>query len=137
MAALTKDRLATVTRSADVREPPAAAATIIYAGALVAINAAGNAVPFSTATTLKGCGAALERCDNSAGAAGDKRVRVGAGVFQFANSAAGDLITLADIGADCYGVDDQTVAKTSGSSTRSIAGKVFDVDAAGVWVKFS
>ena len=54
----------------------------------------------------------------------------------FANSAAADAITLADIGADCYIVDDQTVAKTSATNTRSVAGKVFDVDAEGVWVDF-
>lgn len=47
-----------------------------------------------------------------------------------------DAIALADIGSDCYIVDDQTVAKTSGSATRSVAGKIFDVDAAGVWVNF-
>jgi hypothetical protein len=29
------------------------------------------------------------------------------------------------------------VAKTNGGSTRSVAGKIFDVDAQGVWVKFS
>ena len=55
----------------------------------------------------------------------------------FANSASADLISLADIGADCYIVDDQTVAKTSGTNTRSVAGKVFDVDADGVWVDFA
>ena len=54
-----------------------------------------------------------------------------AGTFAFANSASGDLIARADIGNDCYIVDDQTVAKTNGSSTRSIAGKVYDVDADG------
>ena len=31
---------------------------------------------------------------------------------------------------------DQTVAKTNGGNTRSRAGKVFDVDADGVWVDF-
>ena len=45
-----------------------------------------------------------------------------------------DLITTADIGADCYVVDDQTVAKTNGGGQRSVAGKIFDVDAQGVWV---
>ena len=54
-----------------------------------------------------------------------------------ANSAAADQITAADIGNDCYGVDDQTVAKTNGANTRSVAGKIYDVDAQGVWVKFS
>jgi hypothetical protein len=54
----------------------------------------------------------------------------------FQNSTAGDLIAQADVGTDCYIVDDQTVAKTSGTNTRSVAGKVQEVDAAlGVRVK--
>lgn len=43
--------------------------------------------------------------------------------------------TAADIGSDCYIVDDQTVAKTNGTNTRSVAGKIMDVDAQGVWVR--
>ncbi len=121
-------------RSGDERSLPVAAATRIYPGALVALNASGYLVPFSVATTLKSVGRAEEPVDNTGGAAGDRRCRVRAGVFRFANSSSGDLIVLADIGADCYGVDDQTVAKTNGSSTRSVAGKIFDVDALGVWV---
>jgi hypothetical protein len=39
------------------------------------------------------------------------------------------------IGNDCYIVDDQTVAKTNGTATRSIAGKIRAVDAQGVWVE--
>lgn len=113
-----------------------AASTIIYAGSLVCRNASGNAVPGSVATTLKALGVADQRVDNSAGSAGAKSVQIRKGVFCFANSSAGDLIAIADIGNDCYIVDDQTVAKTNGGSTRSIAGKVFDVDAGGVWVQF-
>ena len=136
MSALTADRN-TPRREGEKRVIPVAAATVIYAGALVAINAAGDAVSFSSATGLKTGGRAERRADNSAGVAGEISVEVSAGIFRFANSSAADLITRADIGADCYGVDDQTVAKTSGSNTRSIAGKVFDVDAQGVWVKIS
>jgi hypothetical protein len=33
-------------------------------------------------------------------------------------------------------VDDQTVAKTDGSTTRSVAGIVRGVDTDGVWVEF-
>ena len=54
----------------------------------------------------------------------------------FANSAAADLITLADLGSTVFVVDDQTVAKTSATSTRSAAGKVVDVDTTGVWISF-
>ena len=66
--------------------------------------------------------------------AGVVNVEIEKGIYRFANSTATDAITTADIGNDCYMVDDQTVAKTNGSSTRSVAGKVFDVDSQGVWV---
>ena len=55
---------------------------------------------------------------------------------QILDEESADAITLADVGSDCYIVDDQTVAKTNGTNTRSVAGKVFDVDADGVWVDF-
>lgn len=114
-----------------------AAATKIFKGALVCINAAGDAVPGSVSTTLRAQGRAEETVDNLAGAAGDKSIIVHKGVFLYKNSSAGDLIAKADRGNDCYVVDDETVAKTNGGSTRSIAGKVHDVEAAGVWVRFS
>lgn len=46
----------------------------------------------------------------------------------YANSTAGDLIVAADMLKDVYIVDDQTVAKTSNSSTRSVAGRVWKID---------
>lgn len=116
---------------------PVAAATKIYAGALVCLNAAGNAVPGATSTTLIAVGRADEQVDNTGGAIGDKVVAVRKGVFRFNNSAAGDAITKAEIGDSAYIVDDATVAKTSGTNTRSVAGKIVDVDADGVWVEIA
>lgn len=136
MAALTEDRN-TKRRTGDIRNLPAAAAVLLYAGALIARDANGRATPGAVATTLRGVGRCKDRVDNTGGAAGDLNVDVEVGVFQFANSAATDEITAADIGIDCYIVDDQTVARTDGGATRSIAGKVFDVDAQGVWVDFT
>ena len=135
MTALTQDRN-TLRCEGVAIEPPVAAGVRIYFGALVAINAAGLAVPGATSATLKGAGSALKEADNRQGAAGDIRVRLDKRPARFANSAAADAITLADLGTDCFIVDDQTVAKTSGGNTRSRAGKVFDVDADGVWVDF-
>ncbi|HRP19399.1 MAG TPA: hypothetical protein PK925_02120 [Alicycliphilus sp.] len=135
MTALTQDRN-TLRRDGGLIEPPVAGGARIFTGALVAINAAGLAVPGSTSTTLVGAGAALAPADNTLGAAGALRVRVDKRPARFANSAAADAITLADLGKDCFIVDDQTVAKTNGANTRSRAGKVFDVDADGVWVDF-
>lgn len=136
MTALTQDRN-TLRRNGDQVEPPVAANTRIYGGSMVAINAAGFAVSGATSTTLKAAGVAECRADNSTGAAGDIRVRLRKGAHRFGNSAAADAIALADIGSVCYMVDDQTVAKTNGTNTRSAAGTVFDVDADGVWVTFS
>lgn len=136
MTALTQDRN-TLRRNGDQIEPPVAAATKIYGGSIVCINTSGYAVPGATSTTLKAAGVAENRADNSAGAAGDIRVRLRKGPHKFGNSASADAIKLSDIGSDCYIVDDQTVAKTSGTDTRSVAGKVFDVDDDGVWVDFA
>ena len=134
MTALTQDRN-TSRRDGNQVEPPVAATTRIWGGSIVCINAGGYAVPGATSTTLKAVGVAKGGKRNP-GAAGVERVETEKGVFCLDNSASIDAITLADIGADCYIVDDQTVAKTSATSTRSVAGKVFDVDADGVWVDF-
>ncbi|HEX5500898.1 MAG TPA: hypothetical protein VFX03_16795 [Thermomicrobiales bacterium] len=135
MPALSADRN-TPRAEGGIKSLAVGAAKLIYAGALVMRNATGFAVPGAVATTLIGVGRADERVDNSAGADGDLSVRVRTGVFRFANSAAADAITAADIGKPCYAVDDQTVAKTDGTATRSIAGFIFDVDDSGVWVEF-
>lgn len=134
MTALAKDRN-TPRRDGIQFHDPVAASTTIYAGSLVCLNASGYAVPGSTATTLKARGVAQEQVDNSAGAAGAQEIETRRGVFPFANSSSTDQITRADIGSTAYIVDDQTVAKTNGTSTRSVAGIVRDVDDAGVWVE--
>lgn len=134
MTALAADR-DTPRAEGAVNVYPVAAAKTIFAGALVCLSATGYATPGAVATTLIAVGRADEHVDNSAGADGDLTVRVRTGVFRFANSAAGDLIGITEIGKDCYVVDDQTVAKTSGTNTRSIAGKVIQVDDLGVWVR--
>lgn len=132
--ALTKDK-DTKMQLGNVQEYGVLASTIIYGGALACLNAAGWLVPGATATTLVAVGRADERADNSAGANGAIRGKVRSGVFLFKNSASSDEITQAEIGDDCYIVDDETVAKTNGGSTRSVAGKIVQVDAQGVWVR--
>jgi len=135
MAATTQDRQ-TQRRSADDFEFPMLGATVIPTGVIVALNASGLAVNGATSAALKAAGVSKARADNGAGADGAINVQVTRGCFRFGNSAAADQITLADIGADCYIVDNQTVARTSNSAARSVAGKVRDVDTQGVWVQF-
>jgi len=132
MAALTKDRN-TPERSGKDFQFPVAAATRIFAGSLVVLDA-GVAKPGAADTGLVAVGRADAHADNSGGSAGDVTVPVRTGVFRFANSAGADEIALADVGADAWIVDDQTVAKTDGTASRSKAGRIMDVDAHGVWV---
>ena len=132
--ALAKDR-DTHRRNGDQFSDPVAAATTIHAGALVQLNAAGDAVPASATAANVTRGVAEAAADNSAGVAGAVSVNTRRGVYHFANSAAADEITRADINSDCYVVDDETVAKTDGAATRPVAGVIRDVDANGVWVE--
>lgn len=135
MTALTQDR-ATPIRSSEDFGFPMAASTKIFRGSIAVLNASGYLTKGITATGLKCVGVASDLADNSAGANGAIVGKVRRGCYRFANSASTDLIALADVGSDCYIVDDQTVAKTNGSATRSVAGKIRDVDADGVWVDF-
>jgi hypothetical protein len=136
MTALSTDRNTPRMEGAP-RLGPMAAAAKIYAGALVMRDAAGFLTKGQTAVGLRGAGMALEQVDNSAGSAGDLNINYRSGVFRFVNSAAGDAIAKTEIGKLCYAVDDQTVAKTSGANTRSVAGIVAGVDDLGVHVLVS
>ncbi|KMO32487.1 hypothetical protein [Methylobacterium aquaticum] len=137
MAALTADRLATVQRPGSTREPPVKGGVVIWQGGMVAIDATGLAVPAAAVAAHRVIGITKARADNRSGADGDIRVRAEPGIYRFANSAAADAIALTDIGQPAYVVDDQTVAKTSNSNARPVAGTIFDVDAQGVWVRFA
>lgn len=134
MTAQTEDR-ATARRDGKLYNVPVATNVKIYAGSIVMKNATGYATKGATATGQIALGRAEAQVDNTGGADGAKRIDVRPGVYQFANSSAGDLITIANVGATCYIVDDQTVALTNGGNTRSAAGVIIDVDTDGVWVK--
>lgn len=133
MAALTTARN-TPERTGDVFGVPVKASVKPIQGGIAVLNA-GYAAPGTAATGLVALGRFEETADNSAGSNGDLTALVKRGIFKFGNSAAGDAIAQADVGADCYIVDDQTVAKTNGTSTRSRAGQIVAVDSDGVWVQ--
>ena len=124
-------------REGDELSPDVYQAVKIFGGTMVQKNATGYAVPASATVANKTLGIAKHASVNLAGASGDIKARVRRNIIGvFANSASGDLITIADIGNDCYVVDDCTVAKTNGGSTRPVAGKIMDVDSFGVHVLF-
>ncbi|MFG1466630.1 hypothetical protein V5F77_27800 [Xanthobacter sp. DSM 24535] len=114
----------------------AAASKIFYAGGILCVSTAtGYGTPGATATTLRALGR-IKRTVTSPATDGLVSVEYERGTFRFSNSATTDLITRADIGVTAYLVDDQTVAKTNGSNTRSAAGVIRDVDDLGVWIEF-
>lgn len=116
------------------RSYPMAAGAHGFAGT-IAVLASGLCTPGVTDTGLIAVGVFGKEVDNSAGANGAEHASVERGVFRFDNSASADAIGLGDIGQLCYIVDDHTVAKTDGSSSRSAAGVIDDVDDDGVWVR--
>jgi hypothetical protein len=133
MAALTKDRN-TPSREGKIVVHPVAAGAVFFVGALAVLNATGYAEPATTATGKKGLGRATEAVSNASGADGAAFVEVERGVFAYANDG---TVTRAHIGGSAYAMDDQTVAPTDGTGTRSAVGIIRDVDAAnGVWVEF-
>lgn len=113
---------------------PVKAGVVIYPGAGAVLNG-GYLAPATTALGLVSVGVAApangQPVDNTAGASGAVFCDVEPGIFNFNNSASTDAIAQADIGKDCYWVDDQTVAKTDGSGTRSRAGKIHDLNSDG------
>lgn len=133
MAALTKPRN-TPQQAGSRRGYPVGANVRCLAGAIAVLTAAGFAAPATTATGLTALGRFAADADNTGGADGDQSVEVERGIFRYENSADADEITAADVGTRCYLVDDQTVAKTDGTASRSVAGFVDSVDELGVWV---
>lgn len=130
MAALSAER-DTREQVGNVYGYPLAAGVKAWKGGIAVLDAAGDMKPGVTATGL----VAVGRFEDTHDVAGENVTAKG-GDFWYANSAAVDEITAAEIGDDCYIVDDQTVAKTNGGNTRSVAGKIIDVDAhAGVLVR--
>lgn len=126
---LTAERLTPQREGSDFRFALAAGATI-YKGGLVMLNASGIATPGAVATGQTAAGVAIKGSAEEPGF-----VTVRRGVFRWKNSSAGDAITAADWGKTVFIVDDETVAKTNGTSTRSAAGICRGVDGVGVWVE--
>jgi hypothetical protein len=130
MTALAKDRN-TPARAGDLLVLPVAANAKIFAGALVAMGAAGYAVPGNAASGLLVAGRAEENVDNTGGADGAATVKVSRGIFKYANDSASP-VAATDLLKDCYILDDQTVSILG--TNRSKAGKVLGVEPDGVWV---
>ncbi|SNT07597.1 hypothetical protein [Pseudomonas segetis] len=113
---------------------PVAAAVLCLAGTIAVIEASGAVKPGETGVGLIAVGIFEHQVDNRIGAEGEQMAQVLRGFARLENSADADAITAAETGQRCYIVDNQTVAKTDGAGTRSVAGIVDHVDDVGVWV---
>lgn len=138
MAALTGQRDTTERASAhsQLHSGVGLSSTQFYKGGIIAYDSVDGLVKKgATSTTL----IAIGRCEETVltGTSNARRINGRSGIFKFGNSASADLIAEDDVGKACYIVDDQTVALTDGSATRSRAGIVDGVDSDGVWVSFT
>lgn len=129
--ALTKDK-GTLQKGGHLVALALAAGAMIHGGAIVVVDS-GYADKATTKTGLKFAGIAEEAVDNSGGANGDKTVEVRRERVFFAKNSVGDAIAQADLFNQCYLEDDETVAKTNGGGTRSLAGRIIQVDSNGIW----
>ena len=119
---------------------PVEANTSIFEGALVAINAAGNAIPASQATPLEKIvgvcnrqalnlaigGTTSPEAGIATGVAGSIKVTVLQGAWYFNANTDGGNFTLGTFGANVFASDDNTVSLSDGGGTRPYAGYVLD-----------
>jgi len=124
------DRL--LASSALWRSFPVGADQVAQYGWLAMIDqATGMCVVGGSGAGYIGAGRFAGPIDATGKADGELVVDVDFGVFYWANSSGGDAIGAADFGKACYVVDNQTVALTDASGTRSVAGIVYEVRADG------
>jgi hypothetical protein len=129
--ALAEDR-STEERAMQYRTYGVLASTKIFAGSMVAITAAGYAVPASDTAGLILVGRAEAQIDNSAGASGALDITVKRGTFSWAATG----MAISNVGDPVFALDDQTVGVTGGSTNKVYAGVIAEyVSATEVWVE--
>jgi len=130
MAALTKDRNTRSAWKGRALSLKVKAATTIYKGALVAVEAAtGYAVPAGDTAGHIVVGVCQGIADNAAGANGAIEVEVHTGVFAVNNNGTNPAVQ-ASVGDDAHVTDDNTI-RISGSTNSIVAGKIQGIDADG------
>jgi hypothetical protein len=132
LSALTSD-LSTPCRLGRQYVHPLAAGVKAFSGGIAVLDTAGTCRPAVAAPGLTACGVFQETVDNLLGDAGAKVVRVEKGVFGFLTDG---TINRTHISREVYLLDDQTVAATDGSGTRSPAGVLDDFDGNHAWIRF-
>lgn len=134
-----------------MRSYPVEANTNIYLGGMVALNAAGNAVPASATTTVANALKVAGRAErvtngipgqnalNNPGVAGAVSITARKGVFLYSTDGS---VGAAQVGLVCYALDDNNVTATDRAGGATVqqyaaAGVVVAIDSSGqVWVDF-
>lgn len=136
MTALTQDKNIARREGTRITYPVAASVTI-YAGAMVALNSSGHAVPAGHSTADSNIvGIASSRIDTQSKAA-TATITIERGVFMFDNdSNTTHKVKNSHIGKKVYALDDQTVSSNNNGGTRKIVGKVLTLenDTQSIWV---
>lgn len=136
MAALTADRVTKSKGPLRRQRYKVAASAVLYAGAMVCLNATGFAVPASDTAGLSNVvGIVVAKADNTGGADGAIDVIVEYGGAFLINCAA--AVTQADVGRDAMASDDQTVSDAGAMTNDIVVGRILEfVDEAQdkVWV---
>lgn len=124
MTALTEERDTLEKASSLAMRHTLAVATgvVIYQGALVGLDAAGELIPCLGAAAFTPVGRASETVDNTAGG-NDCDCR--SGIFGWANDLVAP-VSQADVGSVVYAEDDQTI---STDAAKSPAGVLYEFDA--------
>lgn len=136
----TQNAIVTEFRDGELMPIPLKAGAIVLQGTFALVDATGFAISSSTAVagTQKCLGVWDNSADNTGGADADRIACVRRNKqFLFANLST-DALTQADLGATVYVADNQTVAKSSNTNTRPVAGKFMGFDtqyAEYVWVE--
>lgn len=109
---------------------PIADNVFIPVGTMVGIDSSGNATPVSANWIGRPRGIAIATYDNTGvgHAAGAFKVEFHRGVASLDMAGSTDALTAADKGRRCYVVDNHTVARTSSSGDRAIAGTFEGLD---------
>ncbi len=141
MAALTapRDTLERASGHSNLAAEVGLDSTQFYKGGIVVLEVASGKYKKGV-TAATGALIAIGRCEENylTGVSNTRKIACRTGIFKYGNSTAGDLIAAVNIGADCFIVDDQTVALTSNSGARCRAGEIHGVDADGsVFVAFT
>ena len=130
MSALTTERNTVLIAAGGMqftRELQVASGSVIYAGAMAAVNSEGKAVPAVSSGAITVVG----RAENTA--SGGETVKTRSGVFLYANAATSSA-SITDINKKGFVADDQTVM-VGGTTASVVAGIIRDVTADGVAIE--